>query len=203
MQSIYAWGSFHFFGPGPENYSAPPEITVGRTYEQRKTREPHRLKVESDTIRNVNSNDPVPECGQVIRLIRYRVVNAAGDPVGRVAHGELFPGPITNPCTGSGPPPTSCSRIVQGQLRPNYTDGGGRFTDSIAIGCPAPSDDCGFVIDPNYWNWCTFSGFETTRIPLAKLRYEARKRVISINNRTTRWPDGTQFFSNGGISLPQ
>lgn len=163
---------------------------------------PHHLKVDDDLIREAQPRPNVTgPCGQIERLIKYQVVSEDGRNVGRTSIGETFPGRIISSCSGQDVRPTGCSTFSGGSFSGNYTDRSGKFTDTLRVGCPAPQDNCGFIIDPNQWVACSGQTFNT-RTTLARLVYEVAKRQIKVNGRSTRWKRRTEFFPNGSSYEP-
>jgi hypothetical protein len=194
----YLW-NFSFTGPGPQRTSIG-AIFLGTAIAlaSQGTRHgpPHHLKIDKDEIL-----DPAvtgTSCGQLERQITYQVVDASGRSAGRVTRGETFPGTIRSSCTGEEVPSTPCSIFSGGRFSGRYTDRSGKFKDTLKVGCPAATDDCGFTIDPNVWVWCSGGNF-SNRTDLAKVVYDVRKRSISVGGRNTVWRRGTEFFADGTI----
>jgi hypothetical protein len=135
---------------------------------------PHHFKVVDDRFFQ-------RECGQIERQITYRVVDSQGRGAGGTYLQEIFPGSITDSCSGQNVAPSPCN-LATGPFSSN-------FTDVIRTGCPTQAGACGFTINPNRWAWCSGSGGA-----LATLNYNARWSFVAIDSNTSAWPAGTQFY---------
>ena len=190
-----------FHGPGPSILMdvGSRVIDVGTTYDQKRTLVPHHLKIVSDDIHDPTTIPAV--CGQLDRVVKYRVVDSNGRGVGKTAVGETFSEPTVSSCTSNAVPATSCSSFFSGQVHPNYTDGSGKFTDTLRVGCPASTDNCGFATKDT-WVWCKAPDYSSIRVPLAAIEINVRKRNISVNGRDTVWVKDTEFFPDGSVHEP-
>lgn len=200
---IYSPLWFAFAGNGPPNRSTV-SIILGQVFavfvRGALSGPPDHLKIIDDNPLDPAKTDPV--CGQKERQITYQVVDITGRSAGRNAVGENFPSTITSSCTGEEVSPSSCSSFFGGQFHPRLTDRKGKFTDKQKVGCPADADDCGFTIEPDTWVWCKPPDYTSNRVPLARIRYDVRKRSIAIGGIETKWPKDTAIYADGRIITP-
>lgn len=176
---VYSPGWFGFSGGGPPYSTNVANIFLGTVYTAfsngAAAGPPHHLKVVDDQFRQ-------EACGQVERRITYRVVDSLGRGAGATHVKEIFPGTITDSCSGQNVAPSPCN-LATGP-------GSSNFTDQIRTGCPTQGGACGFTINPNRWAWCTSSGSTW----LATLNYNARWSFVAIDSNPLDWPPGTQFY---------
>ena len=152
---------------------------------------PDHLKVLQDLQGFITA---LPNGGQCatqywIRQINFQVVsqdsNGSG-PVGNVPVEEQFATVSNNTCGNGQPQASGCAPTI------NTGTATGTFIDSITTGCGSGNGPagCGYDID---WGWYCCGSFSRGIVKLASLNGQVRNNSVTINGRSTAWPNGTMF----------
>ncbi len=129
-------------------------------------------------------------CGAKQRDITFQVVDVNGGGVGTVPVMESFfdkqyGTPIAsayNSCNRTQIYPTGCFATDRGT--------GGKFVDTLRVGCPTVSGDCGSSEFLSRWSWCP-SG--RSPVALSTNTYYVRRDSILVNG-SPRFAAGTQLY---------
>ena len=124
-----------------------------------------------------------------IRQINFQVVShdsSGAAPVGNVPVEERFASVSNNTCGNGQPQASGCA--------PTVTTGTttGTFIETVSPGCGSGlgPPDCGYDIN---WGWYWCGSFSRGIVKLATLDSEVRQNSITINGRSSAWPNGTAF----------
>lgn len=164
---------YDFFGAGPIAYPENHLVELGETYDRKRTRTPHHLKVLSD--------EPLSTfCGSKVREVLFQVVDLNGQPTGVTPIKEVYGNTTQNTCNPYQLTPSSCSTL--------YTTRTGAFIDRLTAGCPAVGS-CGFEISPNRWQWCPRG---RPAVTLFALNYVVHADKITIGG-VEKFPDNSEI----------
>jgi|GEM_PF-3179973 len=176
--------NYAFVGLGPPHVSTVRDILLGTLngvfVSGGAAGQPHHVKVLSDT-------GPFDFCGAKARDIRFQVVDSSNRRVGTTKTKEKFydaqwgtpMASVYNSCRSNPINPSPCT-----------TDIGGIFTDSLGVGCPEVSGDCGTSQFLAEWLWCPGRGRPDVR--LTTNTYYLRRNTITVNGQLDI-PDGTHL----------